>query len=203
MRTVSVGTHPRLLAFDGSHIWVTVSGEDKVVKILAATGAVVGTYAVPGYPYAIAYDGSAIWVTTGLDNSVTKMTASTGSVVGSYPAGNGPNGIAFDGASIWISNQVCSCVVGMTPGCTSCPPGTVTKIRASDGAAMGTYFVGTRPQWVAFDGRRGPRATGEPARPGRSCGRDRQTRAAFARHVFMPEAFPEEPGWATGTGTAR
>jgi hypothetical protein len=92
-----------------------------------------------------------MWITRGTINKVSKVLASTGEVVGTYDTDVGPNGIAFDGANIWISNQVCTCVVG-NPGCPSCPVGTVTKLRASDGATLGTYAVGTRPQWVAWDG---------------------------------------------------
>ena len=48
-----------------------------------------------------------------------------------------PNGIAFDGANIWVSNWGSN---------------NVSKLRASDGALLGTYAVGGAPQAVAFDG---------------------------------------------------
>ena len=44
--------------------------------------------------------------------------------------------MAFDGANIWVANSA----------------GTVTKLRASDGAVLGTFAVGTQPYGVAFDG---------------------------------------------------
>jgi hypothetical protein len=167
LNTIPVGGNPRFLAFDGTHIWVTVpdkrpvtpSTHDVVKKILVQadnSDHVVATYDVSGppyasYPYAIVYDGKYMWVTLGMFNTVAKL-AVTGAVVGTYPAGTGPNGIAFDGTNIWITDQVCACAPGMTSGCTSCPPGTVTKLSASDGANLGTFFVGARPQWLTHDG---------------------------------------------------
>jgi len=50
---------------------------------------------------------------------VTKLRASDGVVQGSFAVGSYPNGVAFDGANIWVSNG---------------NNGTVTKLRASDGA---------------------------------------------------------------------
>ena len=51
--------------------------------------------------------------------------------------GTNPSGIAFDGANIWVTN---------------CGSNNVTKLRASDGAVLGTYAVGTSPAGIAFDG---------------------------------------------------
>ena len=50
-----------------------------------------------------------------------------------------PYAVAFDGANIWVTNQAST---------------TVTKLRASDGACVGTctFTVGTNPGGIAFDG---------------------------------------------------
>src|SRR5215813_7934000 len=48
-----------------------------------------------------------------------------------------PSAIAFDGANMWIANL---------------NDNTVTKLRASDGALMGTFSVGRRPDGLAYDG---------------------------------------------------
>jgi len=45
--------------------------------------------------------------------------------------------VAFDGANIWVTNW---------------GDGTVSKLRASDGANLGTFAVGGDPNGVAFDG---------------------------------------------------
>jgi DNA-binding beta-propeller fold protein YncE len=44
--------------------------------------------------------------------------------------------VTFDGANIWVTNS----------------SGSVRKLRASDGANLGTFPVGTNPLGVAFDG---------------------------------------------------
>ena len=46
-------------------------------------------------------------------------------------------GVAFDGANIWVTNY---------------GSGNVTRLRASNGAVLGTFTVGTNPYGVAFDG---------------------------------------------------
>jgi Collagen triple helix repeat (20 copies) len=54
-----------------------------------------------------------------------------------FPVVDRPHGIAFDGASIWVANHGGS---------------SVTKLRASDGANLGTFPLGSTPNGVAFDG---------------------------------------------------
>src|ERR1700692_657932 len=54
-----------------------------------------------------------------------------------FSVGNSPAGVTFDGANIWVTN------VGSN---------TVTKLRANDGAPLGTFSVGSGPGGVAFDG---------------------------------------------------
>ena len=51
--------------------------------------------------------------------------------------GINPQGVAFDGANIWVTNSYNN---------------SVTKLRAADGAILGTFNVGTGPTGVAFDG---------------------------------------------------
>jgi hypothetical protein len=54
-----------------------------------------------------------------------------------FTVGSVPTGIAFDGASIWVANEGSA---------------NVTKLRASDGANLGTFAVGLAPNGIAFDG---------------------------------------------------
>lgn len=55
------------------------------------------------------------------------------------PARKVPFGVAFDGENIWVANW----------GNTS---NSVTKFRANDGSAIGTFAVGSQPSGIAFDG---------------------------------------------------
>jgi DNA-binding beta-propeller fold protein YncE len=72
---------------------------------------------------------------------VTKL-AENGTTLGTFPVGHGPVDLVFDGANIWAANGL---------------DGTVTKLRASDGANLGSFPVGTPtmqagPLHLAFDG---------------------------------------------------
>ncbi len=55
----------------------------------------------------------------------------------SFPVGSFAGGVAFDGANIWV---------------TSSGSNNVTKLRASDGANLGTFDVGGATVGIAFDG---------------------------------------------------
>jgi YVTN family beta-propeller protein len=63
------------VAFDGTNIWVANEGDNSVSKLLASTGAVVGTHGVGNSPGGVAFDGTNIWVTNQGDNTVTKIGA--------------------------------------------------------------------------------------------------------------------------------
>ena len=52
-----------------------------------------------------------------------------------FPVGSGPVGLAFDGASIWVANYTSF---------------SVSKLRASDGAVLGTFGVANPPGGLAF-----------------------------------------------------
>jgi hypothetical protein len=54
-----------------------------------------------------------------------------------FSVGQQPAGAAFDGANMWIANY---------------QSGNVTKLRAADGAALGTFRAGGTPSWMTFDG---------------------------------------------------
>ncbi|HEX7959288.1 MAG TPA: PEGA domain-containing protein, partial [Terriglobales bacterium] len=56
---------------------------------------------------------------------------------GNFTVGGSPQGVLFDGLNIWVTNSA---------------DGTVSKLRASDGAALGTFAVGGNPHGIAFDG---------------------------------------------------
>src|SRR4029077_16761091 len=58
-----VNANPLGLAFDGTNIWVTSSGETKMTVLRASDGARVGQFAGGGYTYYATFDGANIWVT--------------------------------------------------------------------------------------------------------------------------------------------
>src|SRR5215831_15317696 len=137
--TFAVGTNPWAAAFDGANIWVTNRGDSTVSKLRASDGALLGTFPVGVEPYALAFDGNSMWVTNFGDSTVTILQASNGielGVVGAPGCCPNPVGVAFDGTNIWVTSAQDS-------------PASVTKLRASDGAVLGTFAAGLLPRAVA------------------------------------------------------
>jgi DNA-binding beta-propeller fold protein YncE len=58
-------------------------------------------------------------------------------LIQSFPVGASPRGLAFDGANIWITSDTIP---------------NLTKLRASDGASLGTFPAGGKTAFAVFDG---------------------------------------------------
>lgn len=144
---VVLGTYhigPVLLgvAFDGAHIWVSDTDGFNIAKVRIADGALLQRVSLgPEFsPRTMAFDGQHMWVTlnTAPTNQVAKVRVSDGVVLGTYPVGANVSGVAFDGTNVWV---------------TAVTDGTVTELRASDGAHIATYTnVGPGAASIAFDG---------------------------------------------------
>jgi outer membrane protein assembly factor BamB len=138
-----MGTVPNVdggdsLVCDGANVWVANLDERKVRKVNTDSLAVQGPFDAGGPAAALAFDGENIWVANrGLD-TLTKLRASDGGLVQRVPLGRQtqPQALAFDGANIWAAGAF----------------GSVFKLRASDGAVLGTFSIGGSPQGIAFDG---------------------------------------------------
>ena len=177
--TVNNGVHA--LVFDGTHVWVThVQGAtSSVTKILASTGAIIDSYSVGADPESVVFDGAYIWTANRGDNTVTKLNAATGALVGNYPAGSWPSGIAFDGTYIWVSNfqdgkvtklqastgnfvvAYAAMAVGGAPSDVLFDGnyiwvadwnGSISKMLPATGDIVGSYYIGSRSNRLAFDG---------------------------------------------------
>jgi hypothetical protein len=123
--SVNVGFGCDQSAFDGEHMWVTVWGTGKVVRIRASDMTVIGTYSAGTNPNPIIFDGDEIWVGSETSGQITKLRASDGSSAGSFSTGVSSHaGMAFDGTNVWVTNKDTDNVI---------------KIRASDNAILGTY----------------------------------------------------------------
>ncbi len=105
-----VGGNPDGVVFDGANIWVTNQATNDVTKLLASSGALLGTFPVGTLPHWLAFDGANIWVANQNSNDVTKLLASTGAFLGAFPIGTNPRAVAFDGANIWVTSQNSSTV---------------------------------------------------------------------------------------------
>lgn len=132
---VAVGGSPYGIAFDGSNIWVSNAGTDRVAKIRASDGTILTTYQVGSNPRLVEFDGSNIWVANFGSSTVSKINASDGTTQ-TISVGANPWGLAFDGTNIWVacygSNKV-------------------YKVHAKSGEVLLTVDA-TGPLGLAFDG---------------------------------------------------
>lgn len=90
-----------------------------------------GSYTANGTTYTIQLEFS-----NAAGNCVLPPAATPRQAV-NFTVGREPSNLAFDGSSIWVANSHTA---------------NVTKLRASDGATLGTFSLGINPRSVAFDG---------------------------------------------------
>jgi DNA-binding beta-propeller fold protein YncE len=72
VRSITVGTSPQGIAFDGANMWVTNSGSNSVMEIRVSDGTILGTYPVAG-PEGPAFDGANMWIPSESTNTVSKF----------------------------------------------------------------------------------------------------------------------------------
>ena len=93
------------------------------------------------YPRGVAVDKQGnVWATLWAEDKVIKIDSNTGQIIGTYQVGDGPIGITGDAENnIWVVNYY-----GGGPNLPSggCQGGTVTKLKAETGEAIGTYCIG-------------------------------------------------------------
>jgi DNA-binding beta-propeller fold protein YncE len=121
------------LVFDGFYIWAT--NGSNVTKV-DPSGTIVGSFLAGAYVPAIVCDGAYLWAADSLSNKAVKLDLN-GNIVGTFSTGPYPIAITFDGTNIWTANN---------------GDGTVTELRASDGAQVGTFAAVYSPNAIGFDG---------------------------------------------------
>ncbi len=104
--TTTAPGNPTGITFDGTYMWTTAMSGGTVLKIDAATRALIGSYGGSVQPIDAAFDGTSIWVADYYNQtaSVVKYNAQTGAVVSTLPASalGLPVEVLFDGTSIWV-----------------------------------------------------------------------------------------------------
>ncbi len=127
--------------------WSPTAGQidNASVVVLGTGGAVTVQPSQGGGSIDLVIDVNGYYDSTGVDTQGVTANPLQIALLKWYPASQGatfvagthPYGVAFDGASLWVANNASN---------------NVTKLRASDGALLGTFGVGTGPESVAFDG---------------------------------------------------
>jgi YVTN family beta-propeller protein len=70
--TFPYGTYPTHIACDGAYIWMTIRGADRVWKIRASDGHIMGKYPTGDRPGGLAFDGANMWVANEMAGTVSK-----------------------------------------------------------------------------------------------------------------------------------
>ena len=136
--TVTVGSFPFGVAFDGSHMWVANFVSSTVSKIDTSTNSVVATVNTQLGPIGVAFDGSHVWVTNSASDSVTKIDPATNAATNLAMATSATKGgIVAAGGYIWVVNSSAD---------------TVSRIDPSDNSVTTPITVGDDPQGIAWDG---------------------------------------------------
>ena len=133
--TVGGFTFPTGALFDGTNVWITDYGANKLQK-LGPAGAVLQTVTTPD-PQSPVFDGTNIWVPNGLPNSVTVVRASSGAIL-QVLTGNGlsgPYSMAFDGQRVLAASG-----------------STVSLWKAADLTPLGSTAVAGAPYGSCSDG---------------------------------------------------
>jgi YVTN family beta-propeller protein len=104
-----VGSSPRhlVLSPDGSRLFVTLNGDNRVVAINTLTGQVVDRTYTGSQPrsMAISSDGQALYVVNYASNTVSILRASDLAVVRTFPVPDHPIGIAYEPTKhrVWVA----------------------------------------------------------------------------------------------------
>ena len=127
-------------AFDGSSIWASGSNGSGaiVMKVRPGDGEVLSTFQIPGADNftQLAVDGQFVWAAGLGSTALYRINPNTGAST-AFPIGFLPTDILSDGLSVWVTDNTA---------------GFLKKVRASDGAILGTFSAGTDPRGIAFDG---------------------------------------------------
>ena len=86
------------------------SNNDRLIKLRASDGTLLGKHRVGDVPWGIAFDRGRIWVTNIGSNDGARL-AIGGLVERRYPVGDEPRGILFDRTSIWVANNLDATVI--------------------------------------------------------------------------------------------
>ncbi len=104
-----VGNSPRhlVLSPDGSRLFVTLNGDDRVAEVNTANLQVIARVATGSQPrsMAISSDGQALYVVNYASNTVSILRASDMSIVRTFPVPDHPIGIAYEPTEhrVWVA----------------------------------------------------------------------------------------------------
>ena len=101
------GQGPLFPLFDGTNIWVPLSGSNSLAVVRASTATILQTLTGNGlsYPTAVVFDGTRILVTNQTGDSLSLWKAADLTTIGNVSIGigtNAPFGACSDGLNFWV-----------------------------------------------------------------------------------------------------
>ena len=115
-------------------LWLGLSGVFPLAAAIEQSDATdrFREFYVGGIPEGMLFDGTYLWVVDYYDNTVIKLQPDDGTILGTFSTmGVEPQFLAFDGENIWVTHYG--------------QGGRVSKLRASDGAFLGSFYGGEYP----------------------------------------------------------
>lgn len=137
------------------NIWIANPNLSSVTEIVAATGAVVGTFAVGNTPQGVCFHQptNSIWTVNNL--TATKLNAATGASFGNFPIPNDAftsgQGLAATFSAIWVSTEG-DAGNAFTPGLVKLDPATGAVLLNIPLAVTPPTPGGTVLESVNYDG---------------------------------------------------
>ena len=87
-------------------LWVTVSGEGKLLKLDPATNKVLARVKVGISPYSVASGAGSLWVGNAGWSTVSRVNPVTRKVVKTIKAGTEPNGLVYAFGAVWVGDRL-------------------------------------------------------------------------------------------------
>jgi peptide/nickel transport system substrate-binding protein len=100
---ITGGGEPGGIAYGANAVWVTDTGDDRVLRI-DPERRTVDRIPVGHHPTGVAIGGGQVWVVNQLDRNVSEINPRALRQVGTVQVGNGASAIAFGHGSVWVAN---------------------------------------------------------------------------------------------------
>jgi DNA-binding beta-propeller fold protein YncE len=103
--SVKVGATALDIDVGEGQVWVDLGDSDRLARLDAGTGQLLGRVPSGGSVFAIAIGFGSVWATNYGPDTVTRLHATTGGRIGEpLPGGTDPKGVATGAGSVWIAD---------------------------------------------------------------------------------------------------
>ncbi len=103
--TLSNGSQPSGICWDGSNLWVIDYSQDLINKLNPSSGEVLLSFSSPDiYPTGLAWDGEHLWCSGNRKNEIFQLSP-LGEVISSVEVSGSPRGITFVNGNIWYADS--------------------------------------------------------------------------------------------------